>query len=482
MTAINRPILFSVLIMVSCISHLSALDISGTVREVIKASGFQQARVGVWIQSLDSPTVCGGVNSDSLFNPASLTKLFTGFAAFDHYGPTHTFSTKIYTDDSSFTPDNGTINGTLYIKGGGDPELNAERMWLFAWQLRLAGIRSIKGDIILDATCFDNVSDGPGYEDEATDHAYDSPVCGLSANFNTASLQAMPASSAGKPLPVVMFPPIDCVRVINKTVTTKNSKDPGLSLTNGTDASGAYLELSGTMNMKDPSKRIYKKIDDPAANFSWVLSALLPQAGIAFAGKIHSGTVPTTLTNGNPLTSFESDPLSHLVNGMFKYSVNFTAEMLLKNLGADAAEAQGTFANGTKAVMDWWHSVAPDQPLVIENGSGMGKSNRTTPFAIVKLLTTLINTRSFAPEFITALPVSGLDGTLHRRFKQSPLCGWVRGKTGTINTTGIGNLAGFVTKPGCRYAYAILITDPSHSMEKRWELQQKILEAVTGTK
>ena len=46
------------------------------------------------------------------------------------------------------------------------------------------------------------------------------------------------------------------------------------------------------------------------------------------------------------------------------------------------------------------------------------------------------------PEFAASLPIAGLDGTMRRRFKDSPLVGKIRIKTGTLRDTAA--VAGYV--------------------------------------
>ena len=55
--------------------------------------------------------------------PASITKLITAAVAFQELGISYDFKTVVYTDDSDIK--DGVINGNLYLKGYGDPDLNS---------------------------------------------------------------------------------------------------------------------------------------------------------------------------------------------------------------------------------------------------------------------------------------------------------------------------------------------------------------------
>ena len=47
------------------------------------------------------------------------------------------------------------LNGNLYIRGGGDPTLVTERLWLWVTELHHLGLREVKGDLIIDESFFD---------------------------------------------------------------------------------------------------------------------------------------------------------------------------------------------------------------------------------------------------------------------------------------------------------------------------------------
>jgi D-alanyl-D-alanine carboxypeptidase/D-alanyl-D-alanine-endopeptidase (penicillin-binding protein 4) len=59
----------------------------------------------------------------------------------------------------------------------------------------------------------------------------------------------------------------------------------------------------------------------------------------------------------------------------------------------------------------------------------MGNTNRLSASQIVELLDHVWSQKQYLPEYLSALSVAGIDGTLKNRFKKSPLKGLVRGKT-----------------------------------------------------
>jgi D-alanyl-D-alanine carboxypeptidase/D-alanyl-D-alanine-endopeptidase (penicillin-binding protein 4) len=46
------------------------------------------------------------------------------------------------------------LEGSVFIKGSGDPKLVLERLWLLLRRLQQMGVRDIRGDIVLDNSAF----------------------------------------------------------------------------------------------------------------------------------------------------------------------------------------------------------------------------------------------------------------------------------------------------------------------------------------
>lgn len=86
--------------------------------------------------------------------PASITKLITSAAAFSKLGSNYNIQTKVFTDDSDIK--DGVINGNLYLKGYGDPDLNSGDMQTLASDINSKGIKEITGNIVADESFFDS--------------------------------------------------------------------------------------------------------------------------------------------------------------------------------------------------------------------------------------------------------------------------------------------------------------------------------------
>ena len=146
-----------------------------------------------------------------------------------------------------------------------------------------------------------------------------------------------------------------------------------------------------------------------------------------------------------------SEPLSTLLHRVNGESDNFTAEMLLKELGATAAE-QGSSATGARVVRRTLRELGvPLTGVRLADGSGLSRFDRLTAEALVAMLRVGATDPAISRPFLASLAVAGVSGTLERRLVTRPTRGRVVAKTGT--TSRASALAGFV---GRRYAFAIL--------------------------
>lgn len=186
----------------------------------------------------------------------------------------------------------------------------------------------------------------------------------------------------------------------------------------------------------------------PALGAALAFRDALRGAGIAVTGRATTGLADA---QAFPLSSVASPPLAAIVRTMDLQSDNFTAELLLKELGAVAA-GRGTSAAGAAVVTR--QLAAAQVPLAgvrIVDGSGLSPLDRLTPNALVAILEAAWVTPQLRARFLAALPVAGVSGTLHDRMRRPPARGNVVAKTGT--TSRASALSGFVRG---RYVFAVL--------------------------
>jgi D-alanyl-D-alanine carboxypeptidase/D-alanyl-D-alanine-endopeptidase (penicillin-binding protein 4) len=187
---------------------------------------------------------------------------------------------------------------------------------------------------------------------------------------------------------------------------------------------------------------------EPAAEAAVAFRDALRARGIAVAGSVRLGRSPA---RSFPIASLLSPPLRDVVRYMDTESDNYTAELLLKQLGAVVARV-GTSPAGAAVVTGVLaHAGIPTRGIRIVDGSGLSRLDRLTAGGIVSLLQAAFADPLVRPTFLAALAVAGRTGTLADRLNAPPARGNVLAKTGTTNTASA--LSGFVK---ARYAFAIL--------------------------
>jgi serine-type D-Ala-D-Ala carboxypeptidase/endopeptidase (penicillin-binding protein 4) len=195
----------------------------------------------------------------------------------------------------------------------------------------------------------------------------------------------------------------------------------------------------------------------PGVNGALGTAALFRQA-LARAGVRVDGPTKRAHAGGWPLATRWSPPLAELLRRMDVESDNFTAELVLKQLGAVVGGA-GSTADGAEVVRTVLaaHAV-PLTGLRIADGSGLSALDRLTPKALVTILQRSWADRELRSVLFGILPVSGRDGTLEDRMARAPARGNVRAKTGTLDDASA--LSGYVRE---RYAFSILVNAPGLS-------------------
>lgn len=135
-------------------------------------------------------------------------------------------------------------------------------------------------------------------------------------------------------------------------------------------------------------------------------------------------------------------------------SVNFWAEMMLKDLGA-YVRGKGSTAEGTKVVRRTMAGLGVRVWPI--DGSGLTYGNRSTAHDVVKLLMQA-RSRPWARDLLLSLPTAGVDGTLADRMRGSAAQRRCHAKTGTL--TGVSALSGYCfNESGRQFAFSILMND-----------------------
>lgn len=334
---------------------------------------------------------------------ASNMKIFTTATALSRLGPHSRIPTRVFADGE--VDAGGTLRGSLYLKGGGDPALGTPAFYnryrgglgtnLFALraQIRAAGIRAITGRLYADDSVFDRRRGVP--DSGFATSPYVGPLSGLAFN------------------------------------------------------SGFRGATSYSGFAPDPARLAARK-----------LARSLRAGGVRVPARVARGRAPARAERVAVVRSPTVHALADFTN---VYSDNFFAETMIKLLGARLGRG-GTTAAGAAVVRGFARSLGSD--VQAADGSGLTRSNRASPRQVVDLLRGMREDPA-GEEFIQDLPLSGTEGTLTGRTTGSAAYRRCRAKTGTIS--GVSTLSGYCfNRSGRIMAFSILMNSVRSSATARY--------------
>lgn len=367
--------------------------------------------------------------------PASITKIVTASAVLDHFPPGHKFKTQLL---SSAKIRDGVLKGSLYLKGGGDPSFVSENMWYLVNAFMRNEIQKIEGDIIVDDSLFDKVRFDSSRQDKRVDRAYDAPAGAMSFNWNSVNIFVRP-NDKGETAKVFIDPENDYIRLVNKSRTGSGSENKLLAdRVDDKKFDGDVIHVGGSIGKNLKEVTVFKNITQPDLWSGYNLKSFLKQRGITVTGQIKNGNAPG---DADVLAESDSKSIELVLADMNKFSNNYVAEMLTKNLGT-TLKKPASLADGMKVINEHLKSLKIDESeFKLQSPSGLTHENRMTPNAFWVVLQHLKNDFQVQPELLTSLPIAGIDGTLKKRMKGTNAERWVRAKTGYIND--VVTLAGY---------------------------------------
>jgi len=485
--------------------------------EMLNHRSLINSKVGVSIYSLDKRKFIYHFNQNLPLVPASVTKLFTTFFAFNQLGGRGTINTTIYTDALKITPE---LEGNLYIYGRGDALLNANDLEEIAANIRALGIVKIKGNIYSDGTFFDGRTSRFQYSGDRDEVQYVQPVTALSIDKNTASVIISTGSVAGRPVNVQILPTsrgfiADVAATVQSAAPSRrrgsvefdefeifkensiefnpfqqnygdylassmsqSRNQGGISITTSNNNAGKQVfRVTGSMRANTRQTR-YFPMSSPDVVVAGALFERLRTAGIEIDGDVAQKQISSVLKNTtlSILTEFKR-PLIEIANRVNKDSDNYLAENLYKMIGANAGNNENNQISANNYYKKMFDSLRlPTKVLSFNDGSGLSRRNRASTESITYLLELAYESKFFE-EFANSLAIGGIDGTIRRRFSGSIAEGNILAKTGTHRN--VSGLAGYIrTLDGELLCFAILANGGNSGQYKLLENRLGIMMAA----
>lgn len=431
---------------------------SENISKLFHTPGISPANSSISIISLKDGKILYQNNQTKPLAPASNLKLITSAASLALLKPEHRFKTVMYGD--SYIR-GGKLNGNLYLKGYGDPDLTGERLWRMVRKLKNTGIKEITGNLIADDSFFDSKEVGEGWKVERYgDSVYSARISALSVNRNTVEVWIRGGDKNGTKGVVTLDPDNDFFQIDNQTYTGGGYSRMIISRVPLPDGRNKVL-VKGSVPAGSHSEVNRINLDNPALYSGYVLAKILEKEGIKIKGQIKKGVTPTTAAE---LMSSNSRTLSAIVYDFNKNSVNIIGEILLKYLGATFRGAPGTAQKGADVVKkDFFEKLVNSNPkdFNMADGSGLSPINRITSEQFNKVLAYMYKHIDLQSDYMASLPVAGADGTLRKRARRTAGERKYRAKTGFIN--GVSCLSGYTySKDGEPIAFSIMMNNFSN--------------------
>ncbi|CAH0244508.1 MULTISPECIES: D-alanyl-D-alanine carboxypeptidase/D-alanyl-D-alanine-endopeptidase [Pseudomonas] len=427
-----RPLLLASLLLPLALPISAApinTALSPNVEKALKASKLPDSALSLVMIPLNGPGTPTVYNADVSVNPASTMKLVTTYAALEMLGPNHQWKTEFYTDG---TLSGGILNGNLYLKGGGDPKLNMEKLWLLMRDLRANGVTQVTGDLVLDRGFFVQPQ-LPEFNDDGNDENKPFLVKPDALLVNLKALRFVARNDSGKVL-VSVEPPIASIRIDNQ-VKALNSKQctGGVRYNPVTQADGSVTVTVGGQLGEGCSSQTYLSLLDHATYTAGAVRAIWKELGGSIQGQDRLAPTPSS---AKVLARAYSPDLAEIIRDINKYSNNTMAQQLFLSLGqkfrtdADSDDAKAA----QRVVRQWLAQKGITSPhLVMENGSGLSRAERVSAREMAAMLQAAWRS-PYAAEFISSMPIAGTDGTMRKRLKHTAMTGEAHVKTGTLNT------------------------------------------------
>jgi D-alanyl-D-alanine carboxypeptidase/D-alanyl-D-alanine-endopeptidase (penicillin-binding protein 4) len=440
------------------------------VMDVLRTANIPEDAVSALVLR-DDKTILSHL-ADHPMQPASTMKLVTTLVSLERLGPVFRGRTELRTAGEQR---GDVLDGDLYLRGGADADFTTETLTGMLRKLRNQGIRKIDGHLVIDRQLFvpDRLDLNLPPFDDSPEASYN--VIPDAALVNKNLLQIDMRSTSGN-LKLAMQPELEGVTIASDMkLVNANCVDweSGWKLPEAIPQpdGGIKVMLHGTFPKNCEVSNAINVIDRQAY-LDRLFRATWKQLGGSISGDTTEGATPAAT---HLLAEHLSRTLPEIVRDTNKPSDNTLARLLFLSLGALEADplagsrpqltvagtgagiAADTLARSGAAVRSWMrlHGI-DDTGLVLENGSGLSRTERITPIQMGGVLQAGLRS-NWAPEFQSSMPIVAVDGTMRRRLHDSPAAGRARMKTGTLRN--VTALAGYVPDASGRQCVVVAMVN-----------------------
>jgi D-alanyl-D-alanine carboxypeptidase/D-alanyl-D-alanine-endopeptidase (penicillin-binding protein 4) len=429
--------------------------------------------LSVFVQDVGENTPLLAVNSNVARNPASTIKLLTTLMALEDLGPAYTWKTEAYLRGELH---DGTLEGDLFLKGYGDPYMVIERYWLFLRRMKQRGLHRIAGDLVIDNAFFDMGENDTGEFDGQGQRIYNVVPDAFLVNFQAINFTFFP-SLATKSVMIVPNPSPANLEIENRLRLTRGlcgGFQNGIAFSLSDPPGKNRATFSGSYRGDCQEYNLSRSVLQAETYAYGVFRTIWQDMGGELTGGLRVGSAPEDIES---FVVVESPPLAEIVRSINKWSNNVMARHLLLTMGAERFGSPATVDKGREAAAGYLAEKGLDFPeLKIDNGAGLSRTTTITADHLGQVLLAAHDSL-YSAEFIASLPLSGLDGTLRKRFVDEGLTGRMHVKTGRL--TGVFAMAGYVrAQSGGEYVVVAIQNHPDAHRGPGEEMLSELLRWV----
>lgn len=398
-----------------------------------------EVKIGVKVVSVQNGETLFEKNDTEKFIPGGAVKLMTAAAALKVLGPTFCFETKLFTDGEV---KNGKLLGNLYMVGSGDPSFTGHSLEDLIFQLYLNNITEIEGDLVFDASEFDELPLSPGWMWDQKIKCRRAFIDALTMNHSCMTVWVAPAFNENDPPSVRIDPEISEFAIENRASMSSKKSTHSITVGKKKVKGKDVITIDGVMPMTCAPQSFQLAVNSPMLHTATELTLKLKNNKIKHKGKVRFGKSPL---DAQVLAIHRSDFLFNLVMYMLKNNDDLYANCFFKKMGRHEFGKPGTWSNGGQSLKEFLSSLRANafQDLVILDGSGESRENKVTPHQMTSFLQEIHTKFAFSPELIASMPLAGFDGPLKKRLTEGRFLGKIRAQPGALK--GVSSLCGFIT-------------------------------------
>ena len=442
------------------------------LNEQIRKSGIAKKDISIYIKEAGAGgKVVASLNAGKTRTPASVIKVLTTYAALLKLGFNYRWQMKFYTTGSVR---NGVLNGDLLIKGFGDPTLKSSDLAKIVSYIKAEGIRSVKGNIVIDRSYFKvGNKDSSGF-DENPYSAYNAMPDAMMFNERVSTVCVTPKKrSVTKKYVDHSYKVVNNLKYVNKSCRGKYAW-PRVKIDKSTPTT--RMILNGQVSKRCGKQNICKVVTKPYKSFYYALKEKMKSEGVPVRGTMKLKKIPQ---NATELFTYYSPSLEKIISKTSKKSNNLYARHLLLLLGAKVYGAPATLQKGRDAIIKILSSKGAlgTGVLRLDNGSGLSRVAKMN----AKLLASMYDHAydRYGQRWMDTLSIAGVDGTIKRRFRGTVVRNRAWMKTGTLRR--VKNIGGYVKNKAGKYYTVVIIVNSTKAKYRGAKLQNEIMKWLVNT-